>query len=251
MAGAASLAGQAALSSGAGLVTVACPAQVQPVVAALCPCYTTRPLPHHQGALSTRAWPELSALLDTVDVAAVGPGLGMAATTAHLVQRLAAQAPLPLVLDADGLNALAPDASPLDHAPAPRVLTPHPGEMARLAGLPNPGAVQRDRLAVASAFAAQRRCVVVLKGHETIVTDGERFYVNATGNPGMATGGSGDVLTGVVAALIGQGLAPFEAAQLAAHVHGLAGDLAAQRLGQLSLTAASLLDALPQAFLTL
>lgn len=251
MAGAASLAGQAALRSGAGLVTVACPAQVQPVAAAMCPCYTTRPLPQHQGALSTRAWPELNALLKSADVAAIGPGLGLAATTAQLVRRLAAQAPIPLVLDADALTALAQDTTPLHSAQAPRVLTPHPGEMARLAALPNPGAVQRDRLAVACAFAQRHRCVVVLKGQGTIVTDGDRFCVNATGNPGMATGGSGDVLTGVVAALIGQGLAPFEAAQLAVHVHGLAGDLAAGRLGQLSLTAACLLDALPQAFLSL
>jgi NAD(P)H-hydrate epimerase len=153
----------------------------------------------------------------------------------------------PLVLDADGLNALAEDAAALRRAPAPRILTPHPGEMARLTGQ-GIGEVQQSRKAVALRFARENRAVVALKGHRSVVTDGRRAFVNPTGNPGMATGGAGDVLTGAIAALIGQHLAPFEAAVLGTYAHGLAGDLAAERFGQIGLIATDILDFLPQAF---
>ncbi|MBN8904297.1 MAG: NAD(P)H-hydrate dehydratase, partial [Rhodospirillales bacterium] len=152
-----------------------------------------------------------------------------------------------VVVDADGLNALAPFPDDFRTRPTPLVLTPHPGEFARLAGVPTHDVVtHREELAV--RFAARAGVVLLLKGTQTVVSDGRRLYRNSTGNPGMATGGSGDVLTGVVAALLAQGLAPFDAAMLAAWVHGRAGDLAAAALGQTGLTAADLPDALPAAF---
>jgi NAD(P)H-hydrate epimerase len=210
----------------------------------------------------TRGYPEvpdgafalgaLQAILADVpqhSVVALGPGIGRQRSTTMLVQALLRRVDRPLVLDADGLNAVEGQADLLDQSPAPRVLTPHPGEMARLAGSSTKD-VQANRMAVASEFAARHGVVVALKGAGTIVTDGRRTLANETGNPGMATGGSGDVLTGMVAGLLAQGLAPFEAACLAVRVHGRAGDLAASVLGELSLTADDVLDALPDAFLS-
>jgi NAD(P)H-hydrate epimerase len=153
------------------------------------------------------------------------------------------------VVDADALNALAEQADAIAKPAHPRVLTPHPGEFARLSGLTS-AEVQRDRQRLAVAFAARQQVVLVLKGHETVVSDGRRLYVNPTGNPGMATGGTGDVLTGLVAALLGQRMQPFEAAQLAVYLHGLAGDLAAAELGQTALMASDLLEWLPRAVKT-
>lgn len=248
MAGAAVLAGRAALRGGAGLVTVATTAGSQPVVAGRAVCCLTRGLPETPaGTLRLGALPELMRLAEASDVVALGPGLGVHPSTAALVGALVERATRPLVLDADGLNNLAGDLTPIDRAAGPRVLTPHPGEMARLADLPGPGAVQKARSETALAFAAEHGCVLVLKGHGTVVTDGDELFVNETGNPGMATAGSGDVLTGLLAALLGQGLAPLDAARLATHVHGLAGDLARARLGELALTALDLLDYLPAA----
>lgn len=249
MAGAPALAGLAALRAGAGLVTVATPACVQPTVAAAALCCLTRGLPETpDGSLALRGCGELLDLANANDVVALGPGLGSRPSTAILARRLISRIERPMIVDADGLNALAQDLSPLKASPAPRVLTPHPGEMARLCGLSGPGRVQARRRKLAVEFAAANRCVLALKGHRTIVTDGSRLYVNTTGNPGMATAGAGDVLTGVVAALLGQGLSPFDAAQLAVHVHGLAGDMARDRLGETSVTATDILDALPAAF---
>ncbi len=152
------------------------------------------------------------------------------------------------MLDADGLNAVARTQDALRRRD-PLVITPHPGEFARLLGV-STAAVQADRETLAARFATERHLVVVLKGHQTVVTDGRRVYRNTTGNPGMATGGTGDVLTGLVAALIGQQLEPFAAAQLGVHLHGLAGDLARDAVGEVSLTAADLLTWLPRAFLS-
>jgi len=160
---------------------------------------------------------------------------------------LIAQTQTPLVVDADGLNALQGQVAQLRGRAAPLILTPHPGEFARLLGS-DISAVQGDRQGLAVRFAAEHRLVVVLKGHGTVVTDGRRVYVNATGNPGMATGGTGDVLTGLVAALVGQGLEAFVAAQLGVYLHGKAGDLARDELGEVSLIASDLLTYLPRAF---
>jgi NAD(P)H-hydrate epimerase len=153
---------------------------------------------------------------------------------------------IPMVLDADGINALAGQTDSLkDHA-APIILTPHPGEFARLLGCDVP-TVQARRQELAAQFAQKYEVVVVLKGHATVVTDGRRIYQNPTGNPGMATGGTGDVLTGLIAALLGQGLEPFAAAQLGVYLHGLAGDLAKAELGEASMIASDLLTYLPHA----
>ena len=249
--GAAALAGNAALRSGAGLVTIGTAESVYPILAADVTCCTTRPFPETTaGTLSDKARAEILRFAEAFDVVALGPGLGRHPGTTRLVRELTLRIQKPMVLDADALNALAEDVEALKRAPAPRILTPHPGEMGRLAGLTT-AEVQKARQLVALRFAREYRAVAVLKGHGSVVSDGRRVFVNPTGNPGMATGGAGDVLTGVIAALLGQKLSPFDAALLGAYVHGLAGDLAAKQFGQVSLIATDVLDSLPQAFLKL
>jgi NAD(P)H-hydrate epimerase len=250
MTGAACLAASGAQRAGAGLVTLAVPHRLHAIAEAKTTSVMTRPLPGSGGlAIDEEAAERVLEWAGEFDVAALGPGVGRAAETQAAMVRLVRELPIPAVVDADGLNAVAGDPACLDDAAAPRVLTPHPGEMARLLGHADTGRVQADRIATATAFAAEHGAVVVLKGADTVVTDGERFRMNATGNPGMATGGTGDVLTGLVVGLIGQGLEPFGAASLAAHVHGLAGDLAAGSVGELSLIAEDVLEAVPQAFM--
>jgi NAD(P)H-hydrate epimerase len=247
MSGAAVLCATAALRGGAGLVRVATPADILPIVAAGNPCYMTAPLPgDDQGRLAAGADAELLRLAAASDVIAAGPGLGHTPAVGAAVRGLLAGAPGPLVLDADALNVLAGQTDVLRGRAVPPVLTPHPGEFGRLLGRKVSGdPAERRELAV--RFAAEHGVVLLLKGHGTVVTDGRRVYVNTTGNPGMATGGSGDVLTGLIAALLGQHLEPFAAAQLGAHLHGLAGDLARDDLGEPSLIATDLLAYLPRA----
>ena len=248
MVGAAALTGNAALRAGAGIVTVATPAGTYPILAAQVTCCTTRPLPETAaGTLSDKGLKKIFDLAADFDVAALGPGLGRHASTTRLVHALVAKLEKPLVIDADGLNALAEKPAALEKAKAPRILTPHPGEMARLTG-GTTSEVQAARRDVAMRFAKEHNAIVVLKGYGTIVTDGNRYYINATGNPGMASGGTGDVLTGVIAGLLAQRLLPFAAAVLGTYVHGLAGDLASKQKGELSLIATDVLDCLPQAF---
>ncbi len=248
MSGAAVLCGTGALRGGAGLVRVATPAGCQPIVAAGNHCYMTAPLPEDAaGRLAPAAAEELVALAGANSAAAVGPGLGLTAALPDLLLGVLAQTTVPLVLDADALNALAGRTADLRLHHGPVVITPHPGEFARLIGRDIP-TVQDDREGLAARFAAAHGAVVVLKGHGTVVTDGRRLAVNATGNPGMATGGTGDVLCGLVGALLAQGLEPFAAARLGVHLHGLAGDLARDDLGETSLIASDLLEYLPRAF---
>ncbi len=247
MAGAVALAGMAALRSGTGLVTLAVPREVQPVVAAFEPAYMVWPLDcDQQGRFTLAALEQLEPLLGRATALALGPGLGRGGQLEQLVLRLYTRLELPLVVDADGLNALAAAGLPRQ-APHSRVLTPHPGEFARLTGL-STAQVAQDRPGSAWRFACQHQVVLVLKGHRSIVCDPQHVSENLTGNPGMATGGTGDVLTGVVGALLAQGLPPYQAARLAAFVHGKAGDLAAGELGEISLTATDLLDFLPPAW---
>jgi len=255
MIGAPALAANAALRGGAGLVTVAAPETVQLAVATLCPCATSVPLScEADGSLSALCLRELNNAADGCDVLAVGPGMGTGVIQKNLVQA-ALEGTRPLVLDADGLNNLADLDGWQTIRNCPLVLTPHPGEFARLT---SSGIEQiqagREPAAVEAALEWNRLSgqgvaplVCVLKGAGTVVTDGQRVYVNKTGNPGMASGGSGDVLTGLTAALIGQGLEPFDAACLAAHLHGRAGDLAARSLGPQALIATDLLEYLPAA----
>lgn len=249
MAGAAVLCGRAALRSGAGLVQVATPACVHPVVAAGNPCYTTFALHQHSdGTLAESAAADLVTWAKSADALALGPGLGQGNDVTQFVRRaLSDITDRPVVVDADGLNALAPFTEEFKTRPSPLVLTPHPGEFARLSGHPT-DAIHGKREELAVEFAAKFGVVLLLKGAGTLVTDGARLYCNSTGNPGMATGGSGDVLTGVIAALLVQGLPPFEAAVLGAWVHGRAGDLAAADLGEIGMTAADIVEHLPHAF---
>jgi NAD(P)H-hydrate epimerase len=250
MSGAAVLCGGGALRGGAGLVRVAAPAEVLPVVAAANPCYLTLPLPNDdRGQLAAAAAAEVDGHVRHSTVVVAGPGLGQGPGVKAVIASLLTQKATPLVLDADALNVLASDLGPLhQHTPTP-ILTPHPGEFARLLGC-DVETVQARREELAVRFAREHSVVLVLKGHQTIVTDGEHAHVNTTGNPGMATGGSGDVLTGLIGALVAQGVEAFAAARLGVYLHGLAGDLARDVLGETGLIASDLLDFLPRAFVT-
>ena len=252
MVGAPALAVNAAFRGGAGLVTFAAPEPVQLTVAALCPCATSVPLAcNDDGTLAPEALARVARAAQAADVLAVGPGLGGGDMPMRIVRTVLAQ-DRPVVLDADGLNALAAIDGWGELRRCPIVLTPHPGEFARLTGR-GVAEIQADRQGAAVAAAADWTCddapppVCVLKGAATVVTDGRRVLVNETGNPGLAVGGSGDVLTGLAAALIGQGLDPFDAACLAVDRHGRAGDLAAEALGEVAMMATDLLDHLPAA----
>ncbi|WP_422926180.1 NAD(P)H-hydrate dehydratase [Singulisphaera sp. PoT] len=249
MAGAAALAGASALRSGAGLVRVATAAEVQPTVATFEPCYMTYPIANDEdgyikleaGKKALAKWEEHASVL------AVGPGLGQSEDLKALVRWILESIKLPTILDADALNAIGSETGLLSGKGKRLVITPHPGEFARLSGL-SIADIQADRETHAAEFAAKHELVVVLKGAKTVVTDGSRLYVNKTGNPGMATGGSGDVLTGVIAALIAQKLPPLEAAVLGVYVHGLAGDISRDQNGEVGMIAGDIVDSLPDAF---
>jgi NAD(P)H-hydrate epimerase len=246
MAGAAALAGMAALRGGAGLVRLAVPEPCLETVAGFEPSYMTVPLPADDaGRIAPAALERIVELSGPATVVACGPGLGRSPGLDALVVRLYREMAKPMVFDADALGALAAESEALVHPGGPRVLTPHPGEFARLIGRKLDGEPRND---AAVQLAAQCGIVVVLKGHRTLASDGRRRAINATGNPGMATGGMGDVLTGLIAALMCQGLGPLDAARLGVHLHGLAGDLAAEDLGQVSLVASDLIEYLPEAF---
>jgi NAD(P)H-hydrate epimerase len=263
-AGAAAMAGFSALRSGAGLVTVATPHSVLPTVAGFHPELMTEPLDETgDGTISVHALELLQELAKKKTVLAIGPGVSRNEETAEVVRKLVADSDTSIVLDADGLNAFegrdkdlnrkgrADDAK---NAKKTLVLTPHPGEMSRLTGLSIP-AIQRDRVNVARKFAAEHQVILVLKGDRTIVAgpDGEA-WVNTTGNPGMATGGTGDILTGIVAGMLAQNPnRPLEAVLCAVHMHGLAGDMAiktwdCERLSTQPLVATDLIKALPHVF---
>ena len=248
--GAPVMAAQAALRSGAGLVTLAVPEAICFIAASKLTEVMVHPLPESPaGTFSTGSLPKLRGLIRKATILAVGPGISQEPAAARFVQRLLDECALPIVLDADGINAFAGGArSRLKKAKGPVVITPHAGEMARLLGI-STRAVQLNRLSTAKKAAKELRVVVVLKGHRTVVVSpAGQTYVNSTGNPGMASGGMGDVLTGIIAALIGQGLDLFSAAKAGVYLHGLAGDLAARYLGQVSLVASDLLGDLPFAF---
>lgn len=251
-AGAAVLVARAALRSGVGLVTVATPSSSQPVVAAQQAEVMTEPLEETAaGSISYTAAERIRELLAGRDALALGPGLGTEGGTFDLVWKLAAARGAATVIDADGLNAIAaagrPALSKLRDGERPLVLTPHPGEAARLLGSSVAG-VQQNRLGAARTLARESGAVVILKGHRTVVADPAGFAsINASGNPGMATAGIGDVLTGILGALLARGLAPRDACRLAVFVHGDAGDRAAACRGQEAMIAADLLDRLPEA----
>lgn len=247
--GAAALAATAATRSGAGLVTVATPASQQPVVAGLVLEAMTEALPETAGRrLALAAREAVTELAGARDAVALGPGIGLDAETQAVARALVRDLPKPMAVDADALSALAGQLDVLREAPAARCLTPHPGELARMLGVTT-GEIQRDRIGAAREFAARHHAHLVLKGAWSVIAgpDG-RVALNPTGNPGMASGGTGDVLTGVLGAFLARGLAPADALRAAVYLHGLAGDLAAERVGEESLLARDVIDALPAAF---
>ncbi|MCA8987629.1 MAG: NAD(P)H-hydrate dehydratase [Planctomycetaceae bacterium] len=240
MAGAAGLAGMAALRTGCGLVFVACPKEVQSTIASYEPSYLTLGLvADDSGILTKETRDQFYATLRKASAIAIGPGLGKSRLAQELTLELFNGSSKPVVLDADALNLIAEAKSDFQAANGVRILTPHPGEMSRLTGL-SIAEIEKSREEIALDFAARQGCVLVLKGPHTVVTNGDDYYVNRTGNSGMATGGSGDVLTGVITSLLAQGLTPFAAAQLGVYLHGLAGDLAATRTGEHGVIASDL-----------
>ncbi len=249
MSGAVSLAGRAALVCGAGLVRLAVPDPILETIAGLDPNYTTIPLPaDRSGRISFSATETVLRQAETATAVFLGPGLGRSAGLDVFVKKILRTVEKPLIVDADALNALG---TPVEPFGSNIVFTPHPGEFARLSGSSTPSEEKPDeRIAAAREFSKRLGVVLVLKGHATLIVSGDRVAVNSTGNPGMATGGSGDVLTGTIASLLGQGFAPFDAARLGVYLHGLAGDFAAARLGQASVLATSIIESLPIALRT-
>ncbi|HTA68125.1 MAG TPA: NAD(P)H-hydrate dehydratase [Bryobacteraceae bacterium] len=244
--GAAAMAGIGALRAGAGLATVASAESAIAQIASHAPELMTEPLPEtDDGSISMRVLDQLSALVDKKNVVALGPGMGRHPETAQLIRRLVNELARPMVVDADALNAL--DAKTL-RAPAPRILTPHPGEMARLTNS-TVAVVQADRIGCARAFAQEHGVHLVLKGNRTVIAapDG-RAWINPTGSPAMATGGTGDVLTGMIAGLVAQFPDQLDTALLAAvYLHGRSGELGAARRGEKGLIATDLFEFLPEA----
>lgn len=242
MSGAACLAGIGALRGGAGLVHLAVPSSIESIVCSYEPSYLVHGLPDNRdGRVDVGCEAPLSALLRGMDAVVIGPGLGSTPGGQTLISDWLGSLKAPLLLDADALNALAEQGWGLRevHPAGPRLVTPHPGEMARLLGV-STADVQADRLTHAIGLARRWRATVVLKGAGTIITDGDRWAVNSTGNPGLATGGTGDVLSGLLGALLAQGLDVFDAARLGVWLHGTAGDLAAAELSEPGLIASDL-----------
>ncbi|WP_319524973.1 NAD(P)H-hydrate dehydratase [uncultured Desulfosarcina sp.] len=246
--GAAAMAANAAMRAGAGLVTLGIPESLNPVLETMVIEPMTVGLPEtEQGALDESAFEKVRSLVEDKRCLAVGPGIGTAASTGRLLARLIEESPIPMVIDADGLNLIAADPAVLSRSNAPMVLTPHPGEMARLCDL-STAQVQEDRIGHARDFAQKHGVHLVLKGAATVVArpDGTVF-LNATGNPGMAAGGMGDVLTGLLAGLIGQGLDISLAARAAVYLHGLAADRLQSQKAPMGYLATEVMDTLPEA----
>lgn len=249
MMGAAALTALAAMRSGAGLVTLGIPKNLNAVAQKkISPVVMTWPLAQTaQGTLAKTAFTQIKKRISTFDALALGPGLSRNPSTQNLILKIISCAQGPLVADADALYAIAQRPSILLKSRAEKILTPHTGEMARLTELKK-DFIEKNRKTVSAKFAKQYHCVLLLKGRQTIVASPDgKIYVNTTGNCGMATAGSGDVLTGMLAAFLGQGLGAFEAAKFASYLHGKAGDLAAKDKGKISLIATDIVDEIPDA----
>lgn len=249
MSGAAYLTIQTALRSGCGMVLAGLPGRVADLLEAeLVEAIKIRASEPDGERLTYQSWDRLEAALERVDAIALGPGIGAHEDTARLVDEVVCQ-DLPMVVDADGLNCLGRKVQYLIKRSAPTVLTPHPGEMGRLLGI-STAEIQQDRVATACRLAADSGAVVLLKGARTVIAEpGGRAFINPTGNNGMGKGGSGDVLTGLIGGLLAQGCGALDAACAGAYLHGLAGDLAAERLGMRGMTARDILSAIPEALL--
>ena len=239
--GAAYLAAMGALRCGAGLVYLGVPESIYAIEAVKLNEPVVFPLPDRDGMLSAEAVPDLLGRLPKMDAVLIGCGLGCSEGTLAVLEAVLKHSRCPVVVDADGINLLGQHKDLLRGRAFPTLVTPHAGEFLRLGG--DPGA---DRLTAASALAGELNCIVVRKGHETCITDGTVHYINPTGNPGMAVGGSGDLLAGMITALLGQKLVPLEAAAAGVWLHGKAGDLAADRQGQYAMLPSDMLDELPR-----
>ena len=239
--GAAALAAMGALRCGAGLVYLGVPESIYAIEAVKLTEPVVFPLPDENGMLSAQAVDRITQLLPKMDAVLIGPGLGQSEGTFAVVKSVLEQFKGTVVLDADGINVLAGHIDLLRGRTAPTVLTPHLGEFRRISGQ-----VCNDRVADAAAFAQDTNTVVLLKGHRTVITDGKECYINPTGNPGMAVGGSGDVLAGMITALLGQGIAPLQAAACGAWLHGAAGDICQKEIGQYGMLPSDMLEVLPR-----
>lgn len=239
--GAAALAAMGALRSGAGLVYLAVPESIYAIEAVKLTEPIVLPLRDCDGTYSENAAAEVLTLLDGKDAVLVGPGIGQSDGSAAVVRTVLNHFHGPVVLDADGINVLKQHKDILRGRTSPTVLTPHDGEFLRFGGV-----LSEDRIASAAAFAAEYGAILLLKGHRTIITDGMRTYCNHTGNPGMATGGSGDVLAGIIVSLLGQGIPPLEAAACGAWLHGSAGNVCAKEIGQYGMLPRDMLNVLPR-----
>lgn len=239
--GAASLAAMGALRTGAGLVYLAVPESIYEIEAVKLLEPVVIPFPDQDGMFSADAAEKLNALLPKMDAVLIGPGIGQSHGTLELVTAVLKTAKCPVVLDADGINVISVHKDILRERIAPTILTPHGGEFARIGGQ-----VTDDRCNCAAALANDIGCIILLKGHRTVITDGNSCYINQTGNPGMATGGSGDVLAGIIVSLLGQGIMPLEAAACGAWLHGKAGDLCAQEIGQYGMLPQDMVQVLPR-----
>ena len=238
--GAAYLSGMGALRSGAGLVFLGVPESIYAIEAIKLNEAVVFPLPDRDGALSRESIGEIQRRLPQMDAMLLGCGLGLTADTEALICWALKNVSCPLILDADGITLAAQHKDLLRGRTGITILTPHEGEFARL------GYPARERQNAAAAAARELGCILVLKGHRTVITDGTRTYINPTGNPGMAVGGSGDVLAGIITALVGQGLAPLESSACGCWLHGKAGDVCAKQLGQYGMLPTDMLDALPR-----
>ena len=239
--GAAYLSAMGALRSGAGLVYLGVPESIYAIEAVKLNEPVVFPLPDEGGKMSEKAVPEILERLGKMDAVLMGCGMGMSAGTMAVLETVLKNAKCPVVLDADGINLVSAHKDLLRGRTAPTVLTPHDGEYLRLAG-----SLGKDRMTAAGDLARELGCVVVLKGHRTWITDGTSFCRNTTGNPGMAVGGSGDMLAGMIVSLLGQGMGPLEAAECAVWLHGAAGDLCQKELGQYGMLPSDMLEALPR-----
>lgn len=239
--GAAALAAMGALRSGAGLVFLGVPECIYEIEAVKLWEPVVFPLPCDGDTFGVNAVGPALSRLTNMDAVLIGPGIGRSEGSRAVLMAVVEQYQGPLVLDADGINLLSAHKDLLRGRNAPTILTPHDGEFSRLAGT-----VGRDRLGTAAALAKDLDCIVLLKGHETLITDGQVCYRNRTGNPGMAVGGSGDVLAGMIVSLLGQGMAPLEAAAVGAWLHGAAGDRCAAELGQYGMLPTDILQNLPR-----
>ncbi len=239
--GAAYLAAMGALRTGAGLVFLGVPESIYAIEAVKLNEPMVFPLPDEAGKLSADAIPEIRKRMTNMDAVLIGPGLGQSEGTFEVVKAVLEAAECPVVLDADGINVLSAHRDIVRGRKGTTILTPHDGEFVRLGG-----ETGQDRMASARKLARDLGCILLLKGHETCITDGFTDYLNKTGNPGMAVGGSGDVLAGMIVSLLGQHIPPLEAAALGAWLHGSAGDLCADELGQYGMLPTDMLQKLPR-----